>query len=328
MAEKHLDALLSAAYDDELDPLARRHFDTHLERCDRCARSWDEYRTALDAVRALPAVAMPATVRLPVGPPQVEAGRAALLGRLRRALLHPQPMWAATGLAVVSLVAVILAVHHPGGGTGTRSNGSVAFAPTQPAPAAPIPQPEALGAVPAPAVPGRAAVPRITPCPVSDVPASTGGGTASGFANASRADVGGRVLVLATPTDHYAPGSSVPIYARLTGRTSSAGGTDVVPCVALETEGAPRAASGGQGAGAPADAAAPATPIAVATSQPASSAPHGAAGVSSAGAAADLSVTIPANVPHGSHLTLVALIPAASSPTGAPLQIELYITVD
>lgn len=330
MAEKHLDALFSAAYDDELDPLARRHFDSHLERCDRCARSWDDYRTALDAVRALPAVAMPATVRLPVGAPQVEAGRAALLGRLRDALLRPQPMWAAAGLAAVSLAAVILAVHHPGGGGSTTNasggvayslrGGSGALAPQAVAPVA---------------------------CPVS--PVSAAGGVPSGFAHSARSDAAtGGQLVIATTAGSYAPGASVPIYARLTGVPASAGGSDVIPCVTLETlggaadagvapapEAAPAApapgheAAGGQAQSNPI---AP-TPLAVATFQAQVFSPTD--GGSAPGSAKStspgplLTVTIPPNVRRGTVLRLVAEIPPGYSgnPGTTPIRVELFITV-
>ena len=334
MAEKHLDALFSAAYDDELDALDRRRFDAHLEFCDRCAQGWDDYRAALDAVRALPAVAMPATVRLPVGPPQVEAGRAALLGRLRHALLHPQPVWAAAGLAAVSLAAVILAVHHPGGGTGSQATGSVALgvAPNSHA-----------GTAPVPAVPGaRNSAPEafsaVIPCPVVQV-APGAGGTSGGFSYATRSSVpGGRELVLATPTDTYPPGASVPIYARLTGGGSTPGGNDVVPCVTLQTFGggagapaaapAPQAAAGSQAqADSPAGAAPPSTPIAVATAQPQNGAAVQGGSAKTATAAGQLRVTIPTGIAHGTRLRLVALIPAESSPTGLPLEIELVITV-
>ena len=321
MAEKHLDALLSAAYDDELDPLARRHFDTHLARCDRCARSWDEYRAALDAVRALPAVGMPATVRLPVGPPRVEAGRAALLGRLRDALLRPQPMWAAAGLAAVSLAAVILAVHHPGGGGGASTSGNVALGLSQ-----------------------------VQPCPISPVPA--GGAAPASFAYTAHSDASnGGQLVLATGSDTYAPGASVPIYARLTGVPASAGGSDVVPCVTLETVG------GGLSRGADAPLAAPApgapgaapqaptgsradansapvasTPLAVATAEPQAFSAAGAGATDSQKGTAPaplLTVTIPPNVPRGTVLRLVAVIPPhfSGNPGDTPLRVELLIKV-
>ena len=338
MAERHVDALYSAAYDDELDPAARRRFDAHVEGCARCADVWDDYRAALDAVRALPAVAMPATVRLPLGPPQVEAGRAALLDRLRAALFHPQPVWAAAGLAAVSLAAVILAVHHPGGGTGTSASGSLAFG------SAPGAHGGAARYAPVPAVPGAGArnsapeaLSTVVPCPVSQVAPGAGAST-SGYAYATRSAVAGRELVLATPTDTYPPGASVPIYARLTGGGSTRGGTDVVPCVTLETfgggAGAPAAAPAPQGAAgsqaqpnSAAGAAPPATPIAVASAQPQADAPQAGGSAKTATGAGQLRVTIPAGVPHGTRLRLVALIPAYSSPTGLPLEIELVITV-
>ena len=337
MPEKHLDAHFSAAYDDELDPLARRHFDTHLERCDRCARSWDDYRTALDAVRALPAVGMPATVRLPVGPPQMEAARSALLGRLRDALLRPQPMWAAAGLATVSLAAVILAVHHPGGGGGASTSGNVALGTSSGLHAGAVPSAPLISPV---------------PCPVSPVPA--GGAAPAAFAYSAHSDAStGGQLVLATRSDGYAPGASVPIYARLTGVPASAGGSDVIPCVTLETVGAapvagvpaPKAAPAGPGAAAQApapaggseaqanDSAISPTPLAVATSEPqafsAAGAGSAAGSARSASSGPLLTVTIPPGIPRGTVLRLVAVIPAhySGNPSDVPLRVELLITV-
>jgi hypothetical protein len=339
MAERHVDPLFSTAYDGELDDAGRRRFDAHLAGCARCAEAFDDYRTAIDAVRALPAVSMPATVRLPAGPPQVEAGRAAVLGRLRDALLHPPPVWAAAGLAAVGVAAVVLAVHHGGGTSSTALN-----------------SPVSQGAASAPDVlHGNYAPAPITPvaCPVA--PVAGGGAAPPDFVNSARKAAGtGRELVLATPADSYAPGASVPIYARLTNTPAASGGaSDVIPCVTLETLGAatgaapaPQAAPGaGEGraaAGAPAPAppgyAQPGmnatsiepTPLAVATSGP---------GLFSAAGSADsakrlatgplLTVVIPSNIPRGTVLRLVAVIPPhfTGNPTDQPIHVELLITV-
>jgi hypothetical protein len=189
-------------------------------------------------------------------------------------------------------------------------------------------------------MPGTApqALQAVTPCPVAQVAPGSNGASSAGFSHAARSSAGsGRELVLATSTDHYAPGADVPIYARLTGGSSSPGGTDVVPCVTLETDGgtgsgaagapAPQAASGAQaGNGAPVAAPPPATPIAVATAQPAQGAPAASSDRSLSGTAPLLHLRIPTGVPPGSY-RLVALIPAESSPTGAPLEVVLYITV-
>jgi hypothetical protein len=330
MAERHADPLFSAAYDGELDPGARRRFDAHLEGCARCAGAFDDYRTALDAVRMLPVVAMPATVRLPLGAPRAAPGRAALLGRLRDALLHPQPATAAATLAAVGVAAVVLAVHHGGGSAPATTAGSGAVAQSGGGSGgyslrAPVP-------LLAPIAP--------VPCPVA--PVAAGAAAPAAFAHAARtAAADGGELVLATPAGSYAPGESVPIYARLTTAPGAPGAAiAVVPCVTLETEGsaaasAPRAvapAPQDDAARAPAhDSAAQPTPLAVATSGPA---PYSAAGSSASdrGAQASgplLSVTIPPGIPRGTVLRLVALIPPhfAGNPGDIPIQVALLITV-
>jgi hypothetical protein len=341
MAERHVDPLFSTAYDGELDHAGRRRFDAHLDGCARCAGAWTDYRAALDALRALPAVAMPATVRLPTGPPQVEPGRAAVLGRLRDALLHPPPVWAAAGLAAAGVAAVVLAVHHPGGSTATSSpsvaltqgGGSALNSGLAPK-AAPAPGFDAAGGM-------SQAFSAAPACAPTSVPPA-GANSSAGFTHSARTSAGtGRELVLATQMDSYAAGASVPIYARLTGAPAS-GSADVVPCVTLlapESSGAagaaaPAPAAPAQGSAQQAPAAVstvPPTPLAVATAEPGL---YGASGADSSSrrdlaAGPLLNVRIPQNIPRGTVLRLVAFIPAyaAGNSTGMPLEVELLITV-
>ncbi len=328
MAERHADPLFSAAYDGELDHGARRRFDAHIESCARCAGAFEDYRTALDAVRMLPAVAMPATVRLPVGAPRA-AGRAVLLGRLRDALLHPQPVTAAAALAAVGIAAVVLAVHHPGGGgssTAGAGNAPVALSQGssgQGAGAFPVPAPAAIAPV---------------PCPVA--PVAGGGAAPAGYAHSATTPTAtGGQLVIATPADSYGAGETVPIYARLTTPGSPGGGGAVVPCVSLETDGSaasqPKAAAPPAPQGAPAqapayDSAVEPTPLAVATSGPAPLSAAGSAGSSRLqGSGPLLSVTIPPGIARGTTLRLVAVIPAhyPGNPGDTPIQVVLLITV-
>jgi anti-sigma factor RsiW len=330
MGERHADALFSAAYDGVLDDGARRRFDSHLAGCEACESAWADYRAALDAVRALPAMTMPATVRLPVGPPQLERGRAAWLARWR-GLLHPQPVWAAAGLAAVSIAAVALAAHH-GRSTvdSTATSGPMALSNRAPQPA--------------PVAGAGSQFQAIAPvaCPVTDVTGASGGAAPSGYSHATRSTVAaGRELVLATPSDTYAAGASVPIYARLTGTAAASGGNDVVPCVTLETvpsskaaaAPAPYAAPGAQGGTALApdhSSTPPPTPIAVATAQPGSlNASARDAQGSTGSTSALLNVVIPPDTAPGTVLRLVAFIPsyAKGNTTGRDLQVELFITV-
>ncbi|HEY2704012.1 MAG TPA: zf-HC2 domain-containing protein [Candidatus Dormibacteraeota bacterium] len=330
MAERHVDPLFSAAYDDELDRGARRRFDAHLEGCTRCAAAFEDYRTAVDAVHLLPAVAMPATVRLPLGAPRAAAGRAEVLGRLRDALLHPQPVTAAATMAAVGIAAVVLAVHHGGGGTSSATAGNAPVALSQGSGSS------AQGAAGFPPIP---APERPVPCPVA--PVAGGGAAPAGYAHSASTPTGtGGELVLATPADSYGAGETIPIYARLTTPGSPGGGGAVVPCVSLETDGSaaasqPKAAARvPQGAPpqAPAyDSAAQPTPLAVATSGPAPLSAAGSAGSSSRlqGSGPLLSVTIPAGIAKGTTLRLVAVIPAhyPGNPGDVPIQVVLLITV-
>lgn len=337
MPERHADPLFSLAYDDELDPAARRRFSTHLEECDRCAEAWDEYRTALDAVRALPLMTMPATVRLPHTPPAV--ARIPFWVRLREGVLHPAPLVAAGGLAAVAIAFVAVAAHHGGG---TPANSSVASN-------------EALAGGIAAQAP--AALGQVTPCPVAPVAASV---QPASFSHSASSDAGsGRELVLATPQESYSPGASVPIYARLTTSGATAGASDVVPCVTLETSpstsGSLAAPAPGAAPQAPGAAAAPvhgappqagarsagsgadsqpepsSTPIAVATAEPQSFSVPGKSASGGSGAAGGplLSVVIPKNIAPGTILRLVAVIPPhyPGNPTNAPIEVDLLITV-
>jgi hypothetical protein len=273
---------------------------------------------------------MPATVRLPVGAPRAAAGRAALLGRLRDALLHPQPVTAAATLAAAGVAAVVLAVHLGGGPAPTTTGGSGAVAQSGGGSAGDSVR--APGPLLAPITP--------VPCPVAPVPA--GAAAPAAFAHAARtAAADGGELVLATPAGSYTPGQSVPIYARLTTPPGAPGGvTAVVPCVTLETGGsaaasAPRAfapAPQGDAARAPAgEGAAQPTPLAVATSGPQA---FSAGGLSLSGRGAQgsgplLSVTIPPGIPPGTVLRLVAVVPPhfAGNPGDTPIQVILVITV-
>ncbi|HEX3604307.1 MAG TPA: hypothetical protein VH134_00160, partial [Candidatus Dormibacteraeota bacterium] len=144
----------------------------------------------------------------------------------------------------------------------------------------------------------------------------------------------GLQLVLATNSDTYSPGATVPIYARLSGATAGSEGNDVVPCVTLQQPQpvpAPAAVpqqnhgSAGEAPGAPGPA--PASPIAVATAAPASA--DGSASSKQSAAGPVLTLTIPSGVAHGTHLRLVAFIPAYAkgNTTGKDLQVTLDITV-
>jgi predicted anti-sigma-YlaC factor YlaD len=320
MAGRHVDALFSDAYDAELDAGVRRRFEEHLAVCSACQAAWADFRRALDAVRTLPAAVMPATVRLPAGDPRSAPSPLARWRRRWSPLGHPRPALAAAGMAACGILVIALAVHH--------GQPTTAGAP-------------AGGETPLVALGRPGLAPRAT-CTETEATVGGGGGAPAGFAYATHSAVGsGQELVLATTAPSYPAGTAVPIFARLTGAAPGPAGSAVVPCVTLETLGsrgaatdvpAPAAPAPGAGGGrvpAPAgEGTIPPAPVAVATAAPASSADD-AQGDRSPAISPLLRVVIPAGLPRGTVLRLVAVIPADApgNHTGMPLEAELLITV-
>src|SRR5258706_292111 len=83
---------------------ARARFEDHLPHCERCAAAAEEFRTAIDAVRALPAARMPVRVVLPATPPVAE--RRSWPPWLRVPRLGPA--WGAGALAAAGIAAVVV----------------------------------------------------------------------------------------------------------------------------------------------------------------------------------------------------------------------------
>ncbi len=170
---------------------------------------------------------MPATVRLPHTPP--EEARIPLLARLREAVLHPAPVVAAGGLAAVAIAAAVVAAHH--GGTATNS-----------------PRPARRRARR-----GLAALAPGTPvvCPVAPVPSSV---QPAGFTHSASAGRGAGASSSSPPPRTATPRGRAcrsTLGSRPAGGTGSnagtgpsAGTTDVVPCVTLETASAQSQAAG------------------------------------------------------------------------------------
>jgi Putative zinc-finger len=348
MGARHVDALFSLAYDGRLDDTARRRYDEHLAGCPQCAAAEAEFRTTVDAVRALPAARMPVRVVLPATPPVAERRRWwGALALPRVPALGPR--WGAAAMAAVGIAAVVVAVRvHPGGG-GTPAT---------------APRALSLDA----GVQGHAAK-ATTGCPLpllvtSATPGIASGDRPAGFSN--RVSVRnpqrpGQELVLATTSNHYAPGSQVLVFAALT--VSSGNHRAVVPCVALEPE-VPVALKVTSGAGAAgADAQSVASPSHQAITGASPPAPAAAAGGTSfAINGAPLSreqalafapyalevplavavpttqtigdtlpvqvITIPYDIPKGTVLRLVALVPAGSPGDADRPAVEAVLTLD
>lgn len=237
MGARHVEELFSAAYDDALSPAERRRYDEHLAGCAPCAAAADEFRQAVEAVRALPAARMPVRVVLPATPPVA----APVEGRWRRVLRPPQlsPAWSAGVLALAGVVAVVLLARGVGlHGTGGTSSSAIAHAPALQFGVA-----GGAGAHgPAASTTEKRAGLGTDSCPLpiqetTTTPGVTAGGGPAGFANRVTVRVPqrpGQELVLATTGSRYAAGSQVLVFAALT--TTSSGGRAVVPCVTLEPQ--------------------------------------------------------------------------------------------
>jgi anti-sigma factor RsiW len=228
MGTRHLDELFSAAYDGTLAAAERRRYDEHLGACPRCAAAAEDFRRAVDAVRELPQARMPVRVVLPSTPPvPARERRFGGLAALLR-VPHLSPAWGAGVMAAAGVAAVVVVVHGHGGGGGSTSSASSS-----------VPVPLAVGgASRKSAGMGNCPLPLLQ---TSATPGVTAGGGPAGFANrvAVRSPQRpGQELVLATTSNHYAPGSQVLVFAALTtGGSGSGGGTRaVVPCVTLEPQ--------------------------------------------------------------------------------------------
>lgn len=350
MGERHVEDLFSAAYDGALSERERARFDEHMAGCQQCAAGQRDFRAAVDAVRALPPARMPVRVVLPATPPVAER-RSLLPPFLKRLRLPgPGPALSAGMLAAAGIAVVVVAVHGHGGSTAAGS--SVAFSNLSPLAKSAAGAGTSQHGSSNNATTGNCIKPVLT----TTLHAAATAGTPTGFAN--RVSVGvpqrpGQELVLATTSGRYTPGSQVLVYAALT--TSSGQRKAVVPCVTLR---GPQFAvqQGMAAAGAPA---APATPIPTAvggggsTSSSASSgmmaqeydsafAPDNSAlslvgevplafattTTQSVGALPVQAVTIPATVPPGSQLHLVAIIPAGVPGASDQGPVEAVLTLD
>lgn len=239
MGTRHVTELHSAAYDGELSAGERRRYEDHLATCPDCAAAAEQFRQAIDAVHALPAARMPQRVVLPSTPPTMEraGGLAALLQMARRRVpgLRTTPAWGAGALAAAGIAAVVLVVHAHGG---PSSNASTALSDR--------PQfagGSQAGGAAAPNAQSRSASISVGACPLPQalVTASPGSAVSNppGFDNrvtVNNAQRPGEQLILATTSNHVAPGSTVLVYAALT--STSGRHATVVPCVTLHDQGA------------------------------------------------------------------------------------------
>ena len=288
---QHVETLFSAAFDDELSPAQEQSFHDHLAQCNECSASYQTFTDAVGKVRALPKAAMPLPVHLPSGAPTAE--RATAADWLRRLLPRRLPMGAATGLAALAAVAIVVV---------GLTRGSA------PAPQALTTQNHLGKSGNAPPVAASSPA-----CPVA-----AAAGTAPQFiyrTSASDRSRPGQQLLLSASDSTAAAGSQIRVYAALTVPAQAAGApgaaapaitatTTITPC--LSVTGAP---------GAFASMNAPASgPIAGDQVAP--------------DASAGDSITIPPGTPPGTVIHVVATIPADyPSNSEAQLTAALDITV-
>ena len=294
MARDHVRDLFSAAYDDMLNAHDAARFQVHVEQCDACAAEYDAFRQSVDAVRAMPAARMPRPVHVPSTPPIAEVSTiGARWRRLRVPRLRLLP-GAATGIAAVAAVALLILATRGGGGTSDRTSLSAGSAAVPPNAQSTVACPTALtGTVSA---------------PPADYQHRT---------SASDRGRPGQELVLATQTGTAPAGSQVVVFAQLTVPRPSLGAPGAnapvtkvgeLPCLTVN------GASAGLG--------------------PAFSAPTGAAGAQPgsatySGTPSPLETfTVPAGTPSGTQLHIVATVPPNYPQVGdPPLTADLVITV-
>ena len=289
---QHVDNLFSAALDDELSPGQEQSFLDHLAQCNECSASYETFIEAVGKLRALPKAAMPLPVHLPSGVPAAE--RATASDWLRRLIPRRLPMGAATGLAALAAVAIVVVGLTRG--------------------AAPAPQALATPNQPGKAGNGPAAA--AAPPSAASCPGAVAAGAAPQFTyrtTAADRSRPGQELVLSASDSTAAAGSQIRIYAALTvpaqaagapGAAASAATTSITPC--LSVTGIP---GGFASLNVPA-----AGPV-----QGDQVAPNGVAGDA---------VTIPPGTPPGTVIHVIATIPANyPSSSQAPLTATLDITV-
>jgi hypothetical protein len=314
MGARHVEDLFSAAYDDTLDERERRRFDEHLADCPRCTAAADEFRQAIDAVRAMPPARMPVRVVLPATPPEVE--------RRRRRLWLPAPAWGAAAMAA-AVATVVVVVAHGHGGSGARSTTALTV------PNA-VPGLQAAGGAGASR---QGAGPAGCPTPLLTTSAafagsalSVTGGSPAGFANrvsVTNPQRPGEELVLATTSGRYAAGSQVLVFAVLT--SSSGSGSTVVPCVTLHALSQAQAAAGAQSGAGGAEVGAAPVPLDIVDRPLAIAVPTQQTVDESLPVQV---LTIPAGLKAGTVLHLVALIPAGVPQGSDRPAIEAVLTVE
>lgn len=304
---RHVDALFTAAHDDDLSPIDEARFHAHIRSCKDCEAAFAEFVATVEALHELPKARMARVVHLPSTPPVAErsARPRPSLGWLNAGLLRRFPATAVAGAVAAGLI--IFALVHNGSGI-PPANRQLSAGGAQPGAAAP--------GVPAQ---DSACTPAIASITESSPPA--------GFSSARVAtttSLPGARLVLATSSLSVNAGQSVVVYAQLSLPVASIGipGTTGVPparrtvrpCVSVAVAGS------GLRLGTEAGTANPGLFV------PGLASPEALNG--SAGTAPLLAFLVPKGLAPGTELHIVASIPAGYAGFGSPaLTTTLTLTI-
>jgi Putative zinc-finger len=217
---RHVDALFTAAHDDDLSPIDEARFHAHIRSCKDCAAAFAEFTATVEALRELPKARMARVVHLPSTPPVAErsARPQISLGWLNAGLLRRFPATAVAGAVAAGLI--IFALVHNGSGIPSTAGIPSSARSASGSGSQPVAGPAGGGAQDATCVPAIASIAESSP-PAGFTPAKVA------------TDVGlpGTRLVLATSSLSVKAGQSVVVYAQLSLPVASIGipGTTGVP---------------------------------------------------------------------------------------------------
>jgi anti-sigma factor RsiW len=301
MSRRHVDALFTAAHDDDLSPIDEARFHAHIRSCKDCSAAFAEFTATVEALRELPKARMARVVHLPSTPPIAEpSGRPWIsLGWLNAGLLRRFPATAIAGAAAAVLI--IIALVHNGSAVPTTSS-TYSGSGSQPVVGAP-----GVNAQDSACTPAIAAINASSP-PAGFSPARV----------VTTSSLPGARLVLAASSLTVKPGQNVIVYAQLSLPVASLGipGTTAVPpatrtvrpCVSVAVAGkgvTVGAGSGTEAVAAPAPVVAPGIASPAALPEPSGTAPL-------------LAFTVPSSLAPGTELHVVASIPAGFDGPGTP----------
>jgi hypothetical protein len=296
---RHVDALFTAAHDDDLSPIDEARFHAHIRSCKDCSAAFAEFTATVEALRELPKARMARVVHLPSTPPVAERSTRPWisLGWVNAGLLRRFPATAVAGAVAAGLIIFALAHNTPTTAPSNFAHGAASGSQL------PVASPAAASAQDLACTPAIASITESSPPAGFSVPRV-----------ATTASLPGARLVLATSSLSVKAGQSVVVYGQISLPVASLGipGTtgvpparrSVRPCVSVAVVGSGLKLSTEFG---PADAPAPVAGAASPVAQP-----------GLAGAPSLLAFTVPPGLAPGTQLNVVASIPAGFEGPGTP----------